>query len=182
MIIFDTETTGFISAIDAPLKTQPKITEIFALRVHDETLEEIDSFNVLVDPGESLTEEITRITGITNEMVRGAGSFMTHSKSIQEFWLGERVMCGHNVSFDCDMLEIELRRIGKQNYFPWTPTRFCTVEMTEHYEGHRLSLSNLHRYLFGEPFENAHRAEPDVRATHRCLIEIKKRGDLPKIW
>lgn len=180
IIIFDTETTGFISSIDAPLTIQPKIIELFALKVDDETLDEIDSISLLIDPKETVSDEITKITTITTAMVKGQGDFPSHFKTIQNFWFGQRAMCGHNLTFDADMLEIELRRIGTVNKFPWPPIRLCTVELTEHYEGRRLKLIDLHTYLTGQPFQNAHRAESDVRATYTCLKELKKRGDLPK--
>lgn len=179
MIIFDTETTGLTKSLDSPLHTQPKIIEIYAMKVDDETLEKTGELDLLIDPKEPISEEITKITSITDEMVRGKRSFATHAKAIAEFWLGETVSCGHNITFDCDMLEIELKRLGLVNKFPWTPVRVDTVEMTEHYEGRRLKLIDLHTLLLGKGFESAHRARADVEATHRCLIEVKRRGDLP---
>lgn len=177
-IIFDTETTDLIKSIDAPLKIQPKIIELFALKVDDATLEIVDELEVLIDPNEEITEEITRITGITNDMVKGKGEFAVHFKAIAEFWVGQKNVCGHNITFDCDMLEVETRRLGKQSRFPWAPYRHCTVEASEHYEGRRLKLIDLHTYLFGQGFEQAHRARNDVMATWRCAKELARRGDL----
>jgi len=181
MIIFDTETTGLVMPSDVPLNSQPKIIELYALKVDDDTLEPITSIDLLIDPQEQVTDEITRITGITNDMVRGKGSFASHFKSIQSFWFGDRVTVGHNVNFDKDMLELDLRRLGKVTTFPWPLGWLCTVELTEHYKGRRMKLIDLHEYLFGERFDSAHRAKSDVEATHRCLVEIKKRGDLPEL-
>jgi DNA polymerase-3 subunit alpha len=179
MIIFDTETTGFAKSLDSPLHTQPKIIELYAMKVDDETLEMTGELDLLIDPKEPISEEITKITSITDEMVKGKGAFASHAKAIASFWLGEIAACGHNITFDCDMVEIELKRLGLINKFPWTPNRVCTVELTEHYEGRRLKLIDLHTLLLGTGFESAHRARADVEATHRCLIEIKRRGDLP---
>lgn len=181
MIIFDTETTGLTKSLESPLHVQPKIIELYAMKVDDDTLEQTAEIDLLIDPKEAITEEITKITSITDDMVRGKGAFASHAKSLAEFWLGERVVCGHNVTFDCDMLEIELKRLGLINKFPWTPLRIDTVEMTEHYEGRRLKLIDLHTLLLSKGFESAHRARADVEATHRCLIEIKRRGDLPAL-
>lgn len=179
MILFDTETTGLIKSVESPEPTQPKIIELFALKVDNETFDIIDELDLLIDPKEAITEEITGITGITNEMVRGKGPFSAHAKNIANFWLGDICSCGHNLSFDMDMLEVELKRMGLVNKFPWPMNRVCTVEATEHYEGRRLKLIDLHKYLFGEGFESAHRARADVEATHRCAVEILKRGDFP---
>lgn len=179
MLIFDTETTGLYSSIEAPLRTLPKIIELFALKVDDSSLEIKDELHLLIDPGEPLSEEIVKITSITDQMVRGQGQFATHLHKISEFWLGERWAVGHNVTYDCDMLEIELRRVGKRNRFPWTPNRACTVELTEHLEGRRMNLTDLHTLLTGEGFESAHRAEADVRATYAVVKELRKRGEFP---
>lgn len=180
MIIFDTETTGYITSTDAPLHTQPKIIEIYALKVDDETLEIQSDLELLIDPKQKLTEEIVKVTGITDDMVEGRGEFSKHLPAISDFWLGQKTSAGHNVTFDMDMLEVELRRLGKVNRFPWTPHRLCTVESSEHYEGRRLKLIDLHTLLLGVGFEQAHRARHDVHATHRIMIELNKRGDLPK--
>jgi DNA polymerase-3 subunit alpha len=79
----------------------------------------------------------------------------------------------HNVSYDCDMIDIELARCGKK--LVW-PEKFCSVEATEFLKGHRMNLTSLHEYLFGEPFAGAHRAEPDVRATAKCYMELVRRN------
>lgn len=181
MIVFDTETTGFTSSTEAPLKNQPKIIELFALKLDDNTLEETGSISLLINPGESLSEEIVKVTGITDDMLKGQPSFAAFLPKIQEFWLGERWAVGHNVTFDLDMIEIELRRLGMQFRFPWTPRRLCTVEASEHYHGRRLKLIDLHTHLFGKGFESAHRAENDVRATVDCLREMHRRGDIDLI-
>jgi DNA polymerase-3 subunit alpha len=41
-----------------------------------------------------------------------------------------------------------------------------------------MKLADLHEFLFGEGFEDAHRAKSDVMATVRCFIELCKRGDI----
>lgn len=177
-IIFDTETTGFITSTDAPLHTQPKIIELFALKVRDDDFEIVDELEFLVDPKMTLEEVIVKVTGLTEEDLKGKGEFPVHFPQLQQFWLGQQCVIGHNVTFDCDMIEVELRRMGMVNRFPWTPKRVCTVEASEHYMGRRLSLTDLHTYLFGEAFEKAHRARNDVMATWRCAKEMLRRGDL----
>ena len=178
MIIFDTETTGFITSTGAPLHTQPKIIELFALKVDDSTFEIKDELELLMDPKQQLEEEIIKVTGLKDEDLKGKGEFPQHYKKISDFWFGERYSAGHNISFDCEMLEVELKRINKVCYFPWSPVRFCTVELSEHFEGRRLKLVDLHTYLFGVGFEQAHRARNDVMATFRCVKELHRRGDL----
>lgn len=176
-IIFDTETTGFVGSVDAPLNTQPKIIELFALKV-DRDWNIVGELEFLVDPKEALKDEIIQVTGLKDEDLKGQGEFPSKFTALSDFWLGEKEVIGHNVMFDCDMIEIELRRMGRQSKFPWTPNRICTVESSEHYMGRRLKLIDLHTYLFGSGFEQAHRARNDVMATYRCAKEMARRGDL----
>jgi DNA polymerase III epsilon subunit-like protein len=177
-IVFDTETTGFISSIDAPLNTQPKIIELFALKIDEQNFEIIDELELLIDPREDLQEEIIRVTGLNDVDLKGKGEFAIHANAISDFWLGSNSSVGHNITFDCDMLEVEFKRLGRVNRFPWSPKRICTVEASEHYFGRRLKLIDLHTYLFSEGFEQAHRARNDVMATYRCVKELHRRGDL----
>ena len=181
LIVFDTETTGLFSSVDGPLDKLPKIIELFALKIDDQSFEIKDELDLLIDPKQPLSEEIIKVTSITDEMVKGKGAFPLHFEAISRFWLGEQWVAGHNITFDCDMMEIEMRRLGKTARFPWAPKRLCTVELTEHYQGRRMKLMDLHEYLTGEKFESAHRAKADVMATYRCIKELAKRGDLPAL-
>jgi len=175
MIVFDTETTGIIKSVDLPSNSQPRIIELFAQRL-DANLEVIGRLHLMINPQEPLTEEIIRITSITEKDLRGTVPFPMHVRALQRFWLGAELVIGHNVTFDLDMLFTELRRVSLERKFPWTPLQLCTVEATESLQGRRLSLSNLHEHLFGEKFDNAHRAESDVLATVRCLQRLVEDG------
>jgi hypothetical protein len=72
-----------------------------------------------------------------------------------------------------EMVDIEFERLGRKA--PWPPRKVCTVEATVHLLGYRLSLQNLHKHLFGENFDEAHRAKVDVEALVRCCVELRKR-------
>jgi hypothetical protein len=73
------------------------------------------------------------------------------------------------------MVEIEMQRHGCDIIWP---EKICTVEMTEHMDGFRLSLTALHEKLFGEAFKGSHRASADVHAMKRCYSELIKRGEI----
>lgn len=176
MIIFDTETTGLYGNTLLPLKQQPKIIELFALKLDDKTLEETASLGLLIHPGDKLSKEIIQITGITDELLEGKPSWPMVQKEVAEFFLGERRMVAHNLSFDAQLLNFELRRTDSLTKFPWPMEWVDTVEATEHLKGFRLSLSDLHIHLFGEAFASAHRAENDVRALARCYVELVNKG------
>lgn len=175
MIVFDTETTGLIDNIAAPLRLQPSIIELFALKL-DEEWNEVDTFSTLIDPGTKLDEKITQITGLTDEILKGAPRFVQVYPELVDFFLGERIVVAHNLKYDISMLLLELRRIDAETKFPFPPRHICTVEATHHIKGHRMKLHDLYIYLFEEAFEDAHSAEADVRATARCVIELMSRG------
>jgi len=177
IIVYDTETTGLIANAAIPLKEQPQIIELYASKLDGETLEEVETFHSLFY-AKNITPEITKITSITPEMVREAPTFPQMVDPLARFFLGVEMMAGHNLSYDRDMLSIELRRLGRECRFPWPPRHLCTVEATEHLEGFRLGLTALHEKLFGCAFEGAHRAKSDVDATVKCFRKLVEEGTI----
>ncbi len=94
---FDTETTG-LSPVDND------IIEFSAIRyaVKDGFVKREDALDVFIDPGYPIPEEITALTGITNDKIASCGvKPMEAAKRIRDFW-GERpFLIGYNsVSFD----------------------------------------------------------------------------------
>lgn len=181
MIIFDTETTNLTKSVSASLDKQPKIIEYYGLKANDETFEIEGELHCLIHPGEQISDEIEGITKITNSMLKGQPKFPAFYSGLCDFHLGQKVLVGHNISFDVDMLKFELQRIGREFKFPWPFKHVCTVELSEHYEGRRLKLIDLHERLTGEKFDNAHRAKADVMATYACVKEMRKLGDWPEL-
>lgn len=192
-VVFDTETTGLIDNSAIPLKRQPHIIELCALQLDlDEfhrqqslvgwTTEGIHKFvqdapmftSLFHHP--KLPEETEGITGISQEMVNLAPQFAAKFRELQEFYHGTRYMVGHNLSYDRDMLHIELRRLDAACRFPWPIRHICTVEATETEEGFRIGLNDLHERLTGVRFSEHHRAEPDTRATARCFLHLVRDG------
>jgi DNA polymerase-3 subunit alpha len=173
-LFFDTETTGLLENSLMPIEKQPHITELFMVKF-DEHGTELGSFHSLFLPPVKLSDEIIKITGITPEMLEGAPAFRDRIAEIMAFMADADCLVAHNLSFDRDMLINEFTRAGGSITFG---ELICTVEATEHLKGFRLSLSDLHEYLFGEKFEGAHRAEIDVRAMVRCFFELLNRGEL----
>lgn len=171
-IILDTETTGLINNSLVPLHHQPQIIEIFCLSLDDEG-NELGSYGCLINPGKPLPAEIKKIVSITDDMLSDAPSFEAVAPEIKAFIEGHDIVVAHNLSYDMKMVTYEMMRARMA--VKW-PQLVCTVEQTIHIKGHRLSLTALYEYLFGEPFSGAHRAETDVRATARCYLELKKRG------
>lgn len=176
-VIFDTETTGLLEPLASRLEKQPAITEIYCRKIDDETGELGEVYQSLVNPQRPIPEKITEITGIRDEDVKDAPTFAQIYPALADYFCGEKVMVAHNLSFDRDMLAVELRRIGKEYHFPWPRKHICTVEQTEHWRGHRLKLAVLHEIVMGEGFEGAHRAENDVEALVSIVRKCWKNGE-----
>ena len=169
MLIFDTETTGLVQPALVPLAEQPEIIEFAGIKIDDFTFEETERLTFLCKPRNPISEEITKITGITNEDLINEKSFAAYYHELANFFLGESIMVAHNLSFDHSMLRFELERIGKECAFPWPFKQVCTVEASFSINNKRMRLCDLHQLACGEDFKDAHRAMADTEALLRCV-------------
>lgn len=164
MILFDTETTGLVNPTLVPLDQQPEIIELGAVKLDDATLEEVEYFTALVKPKRlPLDPKITQITGLTSFDLQDQKPFAAYYLPLCQFFLGEHVLVGHNLDFDRSLLWFELQRIDKVRQFPWPYVHQCTVELTFHLNGYRLSQDKLYQHYCQKPPSGAHRALADVR-------------------
>lgn len=93
-VVMDMEMTGL-----SPYKD--KIIEIGAIKtIEGEVVEE---FQTLINPNINISEKITDITGISNEMVKGKPFI---DEILQDFihFIGKSVIIGHNLVFDYSFL------------------------------------------------------------------------------
>ena len=169
MIVFDLETTGLPLAEGADLDLQPRITEFGAIKL-DHQLKEIAMLEFLVNPGIPLDPKVTKITGLTDDMLKDKKPFVARLEEITNFFLGERVLVAHNLPFDRIVLQFELERLDKMTMFPWPPEQICTVEVGETIWNKKRKLVDLYKEITGNEHKGAHRSIADVRA----LIEIVK--------
>ena len=175
-LLLDCETTGLIENRTVRASLLPEVIELYACIADTSSMEVKEEINELIKPKKlPLEPVITKITGITNRMLEDKLPFETYAESFREMVERADRVIAHNCSFDAEVLEIEFQRLGLT--IKW-PELVCTVEMSLHYKGYRLSLSALHEHLFGEKFEGAHRAKADVMALLRCASEMDRRGDL----
>jgi DNA polymerase III subunit alpha, Gram-positive type len=179
MIFGDLETTGLLVPDANDLRNQPYITEMYFVKLdfnEDGSFKFIDEIETLVKPPIPISEEITQITGITNEMLYDKPSFPAIHNRLTSFFLGEEFFIAHNVAFEIGVIRCELARMGMETRFPWPPNQICTVERSLPIHNKRLSLGKLHEYLTGSPHENAHRARADVEALVRCYSGLMELG------
>jgi DNA polymerase-3 subunit epsilon len=171
VMVFDTETTSLVANHSMSLALQPHIIEFYGAIVNPagEVIEELDFLSA---PPVPITEEITKITGITEEMVKGQPSFAARLDEVERMIASADAVVAHNLSFDMFVLESEFARAKHKPV--WPEIRICTVEQTQHILGHRMRLSQLHEHLFGEKFDGAHRAKVDVTALIRCFNRLRE--------
>jgi DNA polymerase III subunit epsilon len=163
--IIDVETTGTSARHE-------RITEV-AVLLHDGRAV-TDSFVTLVNPECSIPYFITRMTGISNEMVAGAPRFCEIARRLVEMTEG-RTFVAHNASFDYHFIREEFLRLG----YAFERETLCTVRL-----GRKL-LPGLSSYSLGKicevmriPNHSRHRAEGDARATARLFeILVQRAGD-----
>ena len=111
----DLETTG-------TTPTGDRITEIGIVRVAEG--EFLDEWSTLVNPECSIPEDIRMLTGITNEMVRGAPTFSQVRREVLER-LDGHLFVAHNARFDYGFIKNELRRLEVK----FTADVLCTVRL-----------------------------------------------------
>jgi len=157
--IIDVETTGGVARHE-------RITEI-AVVLHDGE-RVVDTFSTLLNPERSIPWSITRLTGISDEMVAEAPRFYEVAKRIVEITEGA-VFVAHNVSFDYSFVKEEFARLG----YTFTRKQLCTVRMARKvFPGlPSYSLGNLKQH-FGIHSERAHRALDDTLATVHVFERI----------
>jgi DNA polymerase-3 subunit alpha (Gram-positive type) len=175
MIVFDTETTGLLKSSIVDLNKQPKIIEYAAIKLDDNSLDEIDRIEFLVNPEQKLEPIITKITGLTDKDLFNQKTFSAHYGQLAKFHLGEKFLFAHNMQFDISLLKFELMRIGRETQFPYPPAQICTVNKTIHINGYRLNLAKLYKFLFNKEMKEAHRAMIDVEYLTKCVKELIKR-------
>lgn len=156
-VIIDLETTWL-----SPHKHG--ITEIAAVRFDGKNI--VETFQSLVNPERHVPSFITKLTGITNDMISEAPTIQSILPNFIDF-LGEDIFVAHNSSFDLWFLN-HARYAHFGEYFS-NPT-LCTRNLAKHLvpELPKRNLAVLCEH-FGIRNSRAHRAFQDVEATIELL-------------
>lgn len=162
---FDTETTGLLAPILAPIDKQPHVYEYY--------LAADEICHHWIKPPIPIPAASSKITGTFDEDVKDCQSFNHVAMSIKQSIESLDELWAHNASFDVAVINYEFERLGLS--IDWPKVR-CSVEETNWLLGYRLNLVALHEYLFGEGFEGSHSAKTDVVALKKCVMEMKRRG------
>lgn len=161
-IVVDVETTG-----SSPTKN--RITEIGCVEIMGRDL--IDEYSSLINPHQNIPPFISKMTGITNEMVFTAPEpkdALTYVKKMVD--KPNTVFVAHNVHFDWGFVLESFKRAGL--YMPEIPL-LCTFKLAKKVLNGEVkknvgSLANF----FQIPIINRHRALDDAKATGYILIEF----------
>ncbi len=154
--IVDIETTGGRA-------DRSRITEIGIVVFDGEKV--VASYETLLNPDCLIPPSITRLTGITNDMVADAPRFHEVARKVVELTEGA-IFVAHNVRFDYEFIREEFRRLG----FTYSRRKLCTVRLSRTVFPGLLSysLGNLIKH-FGITVPARHRALADAMATTELL-------------
>ncbi|MBQ4381134.1 MAG: PolC-type DNA polymerase III [Oscillospiraceae bacterium] len=148
-VAFDIETTGLSAMED-------RITEIGAVLFRNGQKQEV--FQTFSNPGRHIPGDITRLTGITDEMVADAPE---EGEAVRRFldFAGGRPLLAHNANFDISFIDEAAKRMG----FEFAPTFIDTLAlaqaMSPDLKNHKLDV--VARDLELPDFEH-HRASDDA--------------------
>jgi DNA polymerase-3 subunit epsilon len=127
----------------------------------------IDEFHSLINPGRRVPPMITRLTGITDEMLRDQPTIDTVFPQLHAF-LGPTVIVAHNADFDLKFLNFEAHRLASSPLF--NPS-LCTLRLAKRLlpDLRSRSLDAVASHL-GVRGSDRHRALGDARLTAEVLL------------
>ena len=179
-VVFDTETTGFNPGLS------DSMIEIGAVKLKDGNV--IERFDELINPGKPIDEDITNLTGITNEMVADALDEKSATLKFKE-WIGDLPLVAHNATFDRNMLEMAYYKydLGELSN-PVIDTWMLSKAINKDCKKHGLSaLAKYYKIKFDENVKSDddeeneeasaahhHRADYDAEATGSIFYKMIK--------
>jgi DNA polymerase-3 subunit epsilon len=142
-----------------------RIIEI-AVYVFDGT-QIVREYSSLINPMVNIDWYVTKLTGITDKMVKNAPTFKEIAEDIHAI-ISDKTFVAHDVNFDYKILKTEFKRTGLIIQQP----KLCTIELS------RTIFPNQASYSLGKlckelgieiPKEQRHRAAGDALATTKLL-------------
>lgn len=158
-IVFDIETTGLSSINDM-------ITEIGAVKIVNNEI--VDRYNQLVNPQRPIPEFITKLTGITDEMVKDMPII---DEVILEFnkFIKDDVLVAHNAPFDIGFIRQNMKKLNLELQNPVLDTLELARSVFPDLKNHKLNTVAKHLSV---NLDNHHRAVDDADATAEIFLKI----------
>ena len=184
-LIFDTETTGLPKRWDAPITDTdnwPRCIQI-AWQLHDQFGNCLEHKDFLVRPdGFDIPFDAEKVHGISTQLAEQKGKPLHDVlEQFNEVLEKTKFVVGQNVGFDINIVGAEFVRLNIENKLQELPVLDTCTEHTANlckipggrYGKFKLpTLTELHEFLFNQPFAEAHNATADVEATARCFFEL----------
>ena len=161
-VVVDVETTGGSGE-------RHRVTELAAVKVREGRI--VDRFQTLLNPQRPIPPGITRLTGISDQMVADAPLFADVAGDLEGF-MEDAIFVAHNVNFDYGFVSREFGRLGRRFRYP----KLCTCSsMRKFYPGlPSYSLGELCRQ-FGIALKQHHRAMCDAEAAAELLMMVNEK-------
>ncbi|WP_303823174.1 PolC-type DNA polymerase III, partial [Ruminococcus flavefaciens] len=147
---------------------EASIIELAAVRIRNSKI--VNTFDLLIKPPEPIAQNISGLTGITNEMLATAPPIEQVLGEYLKF-IGNDIIIGHNIrSFDCNVINAACSRL---NYKPLTNDMIDTLHYSKKcdIDVYNYRLQTIARY-FNIKYD-AHRALNDCIANHNIYERLK---------
>jgi len=161
--VIDFETTGLSPKVGS------RVIEVGIVLIENDEI--IDEFQSLINPGIEVSEDITALTSISNNMLKESPHAHDVFPKAIEF-IGDSILIAHNANFDKMFLVDELRRLGENS----VPEFICTLLLSRRIypwaENHKLiTLVDMWNITISGNF---HRALCDAKMTAELFIKIRR--------
>lgn len=161
-VVIDIETTGLSSIND-------KIIEISAIRFENNNI--TDTFSTLINPGITIPNNITSITGISNDMIKSSPKIEEIIDDYIKF-IKDDIIIGHNISFDLGFINNNLNKLGKKSISnDYVDTLQIARKKIKDVDNHK--LTTLINY-YNLSSKQEHRALSDCKLTGEIFIKLKE--------
>lgn len=167
ILVFDFETDGLTMHPDAPIELQPRAIEFGGIYLDPLTGDVLSNFEFFINPERAISPEITKITGITNDMLAGQPTWIQQAPLLASIFDGASCSVAHNHPFDKAIVKYENARCPSPTPcpLPQLPEKqFCTIELYRQAWGKDMKLTALYEAVVGRKLEQRHRGLADVVA------------------
>lgn len=164
-VVFDVETTGLSAVYNT-------IIELAGVKIRNGEI--IDRFESFANPHHPISDLITNLTGITDDMVKDAPEVDDVVKKYHD-WVGDDILVAHNASFDMGFLYEAYRKAGiPEPTYAVIDTlelaRFLHPEMGNH------RLNTLAK-KYNIELTQHHRAIYDAEATGYLFLKLLEKAE-----
>ena len=158
-VVFDIETTGLS-------KFNDRITEIGAVKIVDGKI--ISSYQKLVNPEMVISDFITNLTGITNEMVANEPKIDVILPDFIEY-CGDSILVAQNAEFDIGFIHVNCLEQNIDFTPAYIDTMWLARVINTELKNHKLGTLAK---TYGVRLQNHHRASDDATATGEIFIKM----------